>query len=69
MEEEGGKKTEIDTHILLHLQDWDEEKFLVMVSVEELWIEKHLPLSTWTERSFFQNMKLTKPTKNFKSIP
>lgn len=32
------RETKIYTHILLHLQDWDEDKFLVLVLVEELWI-------------------------------
>ena len=71
MEEERGKarKTEIHTHILLNLQDSDEEQFLGLVLVEELWIKK-TSLPTWTNRlCLVSKYKDHKIHKKFKSVP
>lgn len=71
MEEERGKarKTEIHTHILLNLQDPDEEQFLGLVLVEELWIKKHHYRPGLTGFVLSLNIKITKSTKNSSLYP
>lgn len=70
MEEDRERETGTHTHKSLHLQDWDEEKSSVMLLVEELWVRKHLSLSTWTKRSVFvSKYKDHKTHQKFKSVP